>query len=159
MFNNSKTIEQADTQGVFPELKVFEAPFHQKKGVVSIVFPEFTCLCPKTGYPDFAEIGLYYLPKEVCIELKSWKVFLNSFRMVGTFHEEVTDYLFNRVSELLKPEWLLIIGDFFPRGNVDTTVVLESSGTRPSEADFLVPPPFPRCRGFHKLKGGIEEDS
>ncbi|MBD3391857.1 MAG: NADPH-dependent 7-cyano-7-deazaguanine reductase QueF [Chitinivibrionales bacterium] len=114
-------------------------------GIVRIVFPEFTCVCPRTGYPDFATISLVYLPDKACVELKSWKLYLNSFRMLGTFHEAVTAHLFNTAVDLLSPRWALVIGDFLPRGNVDTTVVFETATERPHGADLLIGPLLPRC--------------
>ena len=117
-------------------LIVFTIHIHRQRGY-RIIFPEFTCVCPKTGYPDFAAIGLYYLPDKLCLELKSWKLYLNAFRMVGTFHETVTWHLFETIKKLLEPKWLLVTGDFYPRGNVDTTVVFEY-GNRPDGADLLV---------------------
>lgn len=113
------------------------------------MFPEFTCVCPRTGYPDFARIILCYLPGRLCVELKSWKLYLNSFRMVGAFHEAVTAHLFDTMKGLLAPQWLLMIGDFFPRGNVDTTVVMETPTRRPQGADLLIGPYLrPHCRDF-----------
>jgi len=134
-----------------PKIETFPCPISSEAGknsVVKIIFPEFTCVCPKTGYPDFASIDLYYLPTTKCIELKSWKLYLNSFRMIGTFHETVTDHLFTTVNTLIMPKWLLIVGDFFPRGNVDTTIAIEC-GKRPSSADFVLQKYASHCRNFN----------
>ncbi len=79
-------------------------------GVIRIVFPEFTCVCPKTGYPDFASITICYLPGSLCLELKSLKLYLNAFRMVGTFHETVASHLFTTLTTQLDPRWLLASG-------------------------------------------------
>jgi 7-cyano-7-deazaguanine reductase len=141
MFKDDMT-PLSDTRGkkILPVIDTFPCPFGKgtdRAGVIRIVFPEFTCVCPRTGYPDFASIDLYYVPDKVCIELKSWKLYLNSFRMIGTFHETVTNYLFTTVKQLVRPKWLLLVGDFFPRGNVTTTVVFET-GKRPAAADFCV---------------------
>ncbi|MBD3344101.1 MAG: NADPH-dependent 7-cyano-7-deazaguanine reductase QueF [Chitinivibrionales bacterium] len=146
-------LDKAIAQNLFPPLETFECPFDSHKdrtGVIRIVFPEFTCVCPKTGYPDFGTIGLYYIPDKRCIELKSWKLYLNSFRMIGTFHETVTSFLYSTVNDLLKPSWLLLVGDFFPRGNVDTTVVFESKGERPEAANGLIAQHVPSCRQFDR---------
>jgi 7-cyano-7-deazaguanine reductase len=140
-FDNVIPLDQAVAQGRLPALETFDAPFDSSStgsGVIRIVFPEFTCVCPKTGYPDFASIELYYLPERLCLELKSWKLYLNSFRMIGTFHETVTAHLFQTITSVLKPRWALMVGDFFPRGNVDTTVVFETSTPRPAGADVLI---------------------
>jgi 7-cyano-7-deazaguanine reductase len=158
MFKNSSIVlDEALRKKMLPPLETFPCPINEKKdrdGVIRIVFPEFTCVCPRTGYPDFAVISLLYLPRSRCMELKSWKLYLNSFRMVGAFHETLTAHLFDTVRSLLRPRWLMVIGDFLPRGNVDTTVVLESSGRRPPSADLLITPLLPRCKqAMHTSRG------
>jgi len=94
-------------------LEVFPSP---GKIIVTIEFPEFTCLCPRTGHPDFANITLKYIPGPWCVELKSWKYYLNSFRNEGRFHEEVVKMIEFDAREVLKPSKLTIIGDFNVRG-------------------------------------------
>jgi 7-cyano-7-deazaguanine reductase len=151
MFTNSIPLDEAARKGVLPAIETFPCPFSGGSaggGIIRIVFPEFTCVCPRTGYPDFAGITVCYLPGAACIELKSWKIYLNSFRMVGAFHEAVTSYLFDTLDNILAPQWLIVIGDFFPRGNVDTTVVFESKADRPRGADLLIGQLSPRCRTF-----------
>jgi 7-cyano-7-deazaguanine reductase len=154
MFADSGTpLEPALKRRLLPPLETFPCPFRTaglSGGIIRIVFPEFTCICPRTGYPDFASIDLYYLPGRLCIELKSWKLYLNSFRMIATFHETVTAHLFKTVTSLLRPRWALVVGDFFPRGNVDTTVVFETPGKRPQGADILIRRPEPRCSEFNR---------
>lgn len=150
-FENVQLLDDARAAGKLPSLDTFPAPFdaeREKSGVIRIVFPEFTCVCPKTGYPDFASIAICYQPDKLCIELKSWKLYLNSFRMIGTFHETVTHHLFTTLKEALDPKWLLVVGDFFPRGNVDTKVVFETPTARPAGADLLITPVLPRTRSF-----------
>ncbi len=152
MFKNEMTLlPDALKKKYLPAIETFPNPIAAKTGknsVVKIIFPEFTCVCPKTGYPDFASIDLYYLPTSKCIELKSWKLYLNSFRMIGTFHETVSEHLFTTVHMLIKPKWLLLVGDFFPRGNVNTTIVIEA-GNRPSCADFAVKKYSSHTRDFN----------
>ncbi len=145
-YENVTPLEDALKTGVLPTLETFPCPHDteaQSTGCVRIVFPEFTCVCPKTGYPDFASILLCYLPGKLCLELKSWKLYLNAFRMVGTFHETVSAHLFNTLKTLLTPKWMLLAGDFYPRGNVDTTVLFETDGPRPLGADLLIGPYLP----------------
>jgi 7-cyano-7-deazaguanine reductase len=154
--DRSTPLEKAVAERMLPELEVFAAPYDTTvtdSGIVRIVFPEFTCVCPRTGYPDFATISLYYLPTKLCLELKSWKLYLSSFRMVGTFHETVTAHIFNTVCGKLDPRWALLVGDFLPRGNVDTTVIFETKGPRPREADFLVGGLPPRCKATEGSTG------
>lgn len=150
-FQNVTLLEDAIKANQLPALETFSCPFDSpstQSGIIRIVFPEFTCVCPKTGYPDFATIAIYYLPGKTCVELKSWKMYLNSFRMIGTFHETVTHHLFEELKRVLQPKWLLVVGDFFPRGNVDTTVVFETPVARPAGADLLIMPLKPHCREF-----------
>ncbi len=147
-YKNVLPLEEAIEKGEMEELEFFDTPFDSeetKSGVIRIVFPEFTCVCPKTGYPDFANIKLYYLPNKKCVELKSWKLYLNSFRMVGTFHETVTHHIFEKLKNELDPKWMMVIGDFLPRGNVDTTVVFETNSPRPAGADVLIGKVDPYC--------------
>jgi 7-cyano-7-deazaguanine reductase len=150
MEKNIILLEEAIKKGL--RLETFPCPFDAKtakSGVIRIVFPEFTCVCPRTGYPDFAKITLCYLPNKLCLELKSWKLYLNAFRMTGAFHEAITAHLFDTLNRTLAPQWLLVVGDFFPRGNVDTTVVFETPGKkRPVGADLLIEQPLPQCRSF-----------
>lgn len=145
----SISLDDALSQNRLPEIETFPCPYDTSEnsgGIVRIVFPEFTCVCPKTGYPDFAAIILLYLPDKLCVELKSWKLYLNAFRMVGTFHETVTSHLFETVRSKLKPRWAVVVGDFLPRGNVDTTVLFETPTTRPRGADVLFSPITHRAR-------------
>lgn len=138
---NMTLLDDAIKKGVLPKPDTIPSPYDTSSinsGIIRIIFPEFTCVCPKTGYPDFASIELYYLPDKLCVELKSWKLYLNSFRMIGTFHETVTAHLFNTINDLLKPRWALIIGNFFPRGNVDTTIIFETDTPRPRGTDLLI---------------------
>ncbi len=154
MLTNAITLlEDAINQGLLPLIETFPCPNRsewQDNGVIRIIFPEFTCMCPKTGYPDFASINLYYLPDKLCLELKSWKLYLNAFRMIGTFHETVTSFLFSEIKKALSPKWALLAGDFFPRGNVNTTVVFETSTPRPRGAETLLRDYAPHCRGFSR---------
>jgi 7-cyano-7-deazaguanine reductase len=84
--------------------------------------PEFTCVCPRTGQPDFATIRIEYVPDQVCVELKSLKLYLWSFRDVGAFHEKVTNDLCDALVALLRPRRLSVVGDFRVRGGITTRV-------------------------------------
>ena len=85
--------------------------------------PEFTCVCPKTGQPDFATIRIRYLPAESCIELKSLKVYLWSFRDVGAFHEAVTNRILDDLVGACSPRFMEVEGDFMVRGGIHTVIV------------------------------------
>ncbi len=153
MDKNIILLDEAIKKGVFPGLETFPCPYAAKtvkSGVIRIVYPEFTCVCPRTGYPDFAKIIMCYLPDTLCLELKSWKLYLNAFRMIGAFHEAVTAHLFDTLKLTLSPQWLLVAGDFFPRGNVDTAVLFEMPVKRPAGADCIIEPLLPKCRSFHE---------
>ena len=149
---NMILLKDALKKNMLGRIETFPCAFGKSakdNSVIRIIFPEFTCVCPRTGYPDFASIDLYYLPDKRCIELKSWKLYLVSFRMIGTFHEPLTAHLFHTVTKLLKPRWLLLVGDFFPRGNVNTTIIFEF-GNRPAAAALLLKKYKSHARGFTK---------
>ncbi|MDR0304739.1 MAG: hypothetical protein LBH98_08255, partial [Chitinispirillales bacterium] len=92
-------------------------------------------------------IEIYYLPDKKCVELKSWKLYLNSFRNIGTFHERAINFIFAELTRNLSPRWLRVVGNFFPRGNVNTTVVVESPTSRPACAESV----------FENLKSHVRE--
>jgi 7-cyano-7-deazaguanine reductase len=87
--------------------------------------PEFTCLCPKTGQPDFATIRIRYIPDQLCIELKSLKLYLWSYRQEGAFHEAVTNQILDDLVDAIRPRYLRVEGDFMVRGGIHTVVVAE----------------------------------
>ena len=93
--------------------------------VVTITLPEFTCLCPISGYPDFAKIFVRYIPDQSIVELKSLKLYINRFRDESHFHEAVINKILDDLVACIDPRWMEIIGDFNPRGNVHTTVKVE----------------------------------
>lgn len=84
--------------------------------------PEFTCICPVSGFPDFATITIKYIPKDWCVELKSLKLYFNQFRDQGIFHEDVSNRILDDLVELLDPWEMEVIGDFAVRGNIKTIV-------------------------------------
>jgi 7-cyano-7-deazaguanine reductase len=88
--------------------------------------PEFTCLCPKTGQPDFATIELDYIPDRKCVELKSLKLYMWSFRDEGAFHEAVTNRILDDLAAATKPRYMRLTARFYVRGGVFTTVVAET---------------------------------
>ena len=104
------------------ELEVFPNPEPRRNYTVEMECPEFTCLCPKTGQPDFATIHIRYIPDELCIELKSLKLYLWSYRDEGAFHEALINKILDDVSSACNPRFMEIIGDFYVRGGIHTTV-------------------------------------
>ncbi len=103
---------------------------------VTITMPEFTCLCPRTGYPDFAQVLITYQPGDFIIELKSFKLWLNSFRDAHHYHEELCALVFETLSNLLKPQWLEVCLDYSRRGNVKTRVFRRSGPPPETYADL-----------------------
>ena len=100
----------------------FDNPEKKNEYIIKIKVPEFTCLCPKTGQPDFATLYIKYVPNELCIELKSLKLYVTSFRQVGTFHEAVTNQICNDLSKIIAPYYLKVRAKFNVRGGIYTTV-------------------------------------
>lgn len=115
----TKTIKKA-------KLEVWDNPNPEKDYEINIAFPEFTCLCPRSGYPDFATIRINYIPDKKIIELKALKLYLNSFRDVHISHEEITNRIYSELKKALKPRFLEVVGDFNPRGNVKTVIRVAS---------------------------------
>jgi 7-cyano-7-deazaguanine reductase len=114
------------------ELETFPNPRPGRAFVIAIDCPEFTCLCPKTGQPDFATIRIRYVPGEKCIELKSLKLYFWSFRDEGAFHEAVTHRILDDLVAALAPVWLRVEGDFHVRGGLKTRVFARH-GTLPAD--------------------------
>lgn len=104
------------------DLDIFQNPNPERDYTIEISSPEFTCLCPVTGQPDFAEITLRYIPDQYCVELKSFKLYLWSFRNEGAFHEAVTNQILDEVVGKIAPREATVIGKFNVRGGLYTTV-------------------------------------
>jgi len=107
------------------DLETFPNPAPENDYTIRIRIPEFTCLCPKTGQPDFADILLEYVPQERCIELKSLKLYMWSFRDEGAFHEAVTNRILGDLRDRLAPRFIRVTANFNVRGGIYTTVVAE----------------------------------
>jgi len=108
-------------------LEVFPNPHPERDYEINMECPEFTCLCPKTGQPDFAEIDILYTPDRKCIELKSLKLYMWSYRNEGAFHEAVVNKILDDLVSACKPRWMQVVGDFNVRGGIHTTVRVEYS--------------------------------
>ncbi|HEY8378077.1 MAG TPA: preQ(1) synthase [Nannocystis sp.] len=104
------------------ELATFANPRPGRDYEIRFECPEFTCLCPMTGQPDFATLRIRYCPRERCVELKSLKLYLWSFRDTGAFHEDVTNRILDDLVAALDPVWLEVEGDFYVRGGIHTVV-------------------------------------
>ena len=104
------------------DLETFENPAPGRDYEIRFEAPEFTCLCPRSGQPDFATIRIRYVPDQRCVELKSLKLYLWSFRDEGHFHEAVTNRILDDLVALLAPRKMTVEGDFFVRGGIHTVV-------------------------------------
>ena len=107
------------------ELEVFPNPKPSRDYTIHIETPEFTCLCPKTGQPDFATLKLEYIPDAFCVELKSWKIYLWSYRNEDGFHEDLTNRILDDLVKTLNPRYIQLIADFNVRGGIYTTITVE----------------------------------
>lgn len=105
--------------------------------------PEFTCVCPRSGFPDFATIYIRYIPDQKCVELKSLKLYINGFRDQKVFHEDVTNVILNDLVGLLDPWYIEVVGDFNVRGNIHTKISAKhGKGHYSDEAKKLKPASF-----------------
>jgi 7-cyano-7-deazaguanine reductase len=109
-------------------LDFFPNPNPERNYEVRFECPEFTCVCPKTGQPDFATIRISYTPDARCVELKSLKLYLWSFREEGHFHEAVTNRILDDLVRLVSPRQMTVEGDFYVRGGIKTVVVARHPG-------------------------------
>ena len=104
------------------QLERFENRTKFRKYTVEFSCPEFTCLCPKSGFPDFATIQIKYVPDQWCIELKSLKLYINKYRDMNVFHEDVVNIIMDDMVKLLDPHEIEVVGDFNVRGNIKTII-------------------------------------
>lgn len=107
------------------QLETFANPQPGRDFTIRIDIPEFTCLCPKTGQPDFAVIHIEYVPAALCIELKALKLYMWTFRERGAFHEAVTNEILDHLVQAITPNFMRIRAEFNVRGGIYTTVIVE----------------------------------
>jgi 7-cyano-7-deazaguanine reductase len=107
------------------DLETFDNPQPERDYTIRIRIPEFTCLCPKTGQPDFAEMTLEYVPDRLCVELKALKMYIWSFRDQGAFHEAATNEILGDLVAAIQPRFMRLSAEFNVRGGIYTTVVAE----------------------------------
>lgn len=105
-----------------PALEAWENQYADRDFTIRIDIPEFTCVCPRTGLPDFARLTVEYVPDRLCVELKSLKMYLLAFRDVGIFHEHVVNRVRDDLIEAIRPRSIEVRGDFGTRGGINTTV-------------------------------------
>jgi len=100
---------------------------HERAYLIKMTLPEFSCLCPRSGYPDYATIYLEYTPDKWVVELKAIKLYINSFRERHISHENTANEIYGVLEEKLKPKYMKIVADFNPRGNVHTVIEIDST--------------------------------
>ena len=110
-------------------LETFDNPYPERDYHIHMEVPEFTCLCPKTGQPDFATLILDYIPDRKCVELKSLKMYMWSYRNEGAFHEAVTNHILNDLAAATEPRFMRLTAKFYVRGGIFTNVVAEHRKT------------------------------
>jgi len=108
-----------------PRIEIWKNQYPDKSYTICLDIPEFTCICPKTGLPDFATIRIEYSPDKYCIELKSFKLYTIFYRNLGIFHEHVVNKILEDFVRACQPRWVKITGVFNPRGGITTTVMRE----------------------------------
>ena len=129
MVKKTNSLKRGQKEILESRLTPVENQYPDRDYEVSITLPEFTCLCPISGYPDFATIHVKYIPDKYIIELKSIKLYINKFRDQSIFHEESVNRILDDLVEAIQPRWMEITGDFNPRGNVHTVVKVEYKKT------------------------------
>ena len=123
-------------------LQAFDNRTPERDYTIQFTIPEFTCVCPLSGFPDFATLHVRYVPGPRCVELKSLKLYVYSFRDRGVFHEDVVNIVLNDLVALLAPRWCEVVGDFNVRGNVKTVVRAAHRDPQwQGEPDAWWPPP------------------
>lgn len=108
-----------------PEFELFENPHPERDYIITITCPEFTSVCPRTGQPDFGKIVIDYCPDKLCVELKSLKVYMQSYRNKGIFYEALTNDILDDLSKACQPRRMKVTACFTPRGGITTQVVAE----------------------------------
>ena len=118
------------TKPASKSLETFPNPEPRRVYTIAFTCPEFTCLCPRTGQPDFATIMIRYVPEASCVELKSLKLYLWSFRDEGHFHEAVTNRILDDLVKAVRPRRMEVVGDFLVRGGIHTVVTATHEARR-----------------------------
>ena len=121
-------------------LETFANPAPERDYTIRMTIPEFSCLCPKTGQPDFATLNLEYVPHEFCVELKSLKLYIWSFRSRGAFHEAVTNEILDALVAATAPRYMRLSAQFNVRGGIYTVVAAEHRQSGWSGASPISPP-------------------
>lgn len=113
-----------------PRIEAWKNQYSDKEYAITLDIPEFTCICPKTGLPDFADLKIEYSPNKYCVELKSFKLYLLFYRNLGIFHEHLVNRVLDDFVAACQPRWVKINGIFNPRGGITTSVRAEWPGSK-----------------------------
>ena len=113
-----------------PEIEVWKNQYPDREYTIELEIPEFTCICPKTGLPDFAILKVTYIPHKVCLELKSLKMYTFFYRNVGIFHEHFVNKILDDIVKACQPRWAKVEATVNPRGGIQTTVMAEYKSKR-----------------------------
>ena len=119
-------------------LDTFDNPNIKDDYLINMDIPEFTCLCPLTGQPDFARFEINYIPDKKCVELKSLKLYMASYRDIGAFHEDNTNQVLRDISTLIKPRFISIVGYWKVRGGITTTITCKYIKKGWKDSKFLI---------------------
>jgi len=130
--------EHARSIGETPPLDAWPNQFRQRDYVLKIVVPEFTCVCPKTGQPDFGTVTIEYIPDETCVELKSLKLYMQAYREMGIFHENIANKVLDDFVTACSPRKARVTMRFNPRGGIYTTVTAEYPYSDPGTGELPV---------------------
>lgn len=136
MSDSSYTAAHAKSDWETPALEVFPNQRTERDYRIEISIPEFTSMCPKTGQPDFGTITITYIPDALCIELKSLKMYAQSFRNMGIFYENVTNRILEDIVAACQPRKCVVLAEFTPRGGISTSVRVEYPYPAPGEGEI-----------------------
>jgi 7-cyano-7-deazaguanine reductase len=123
--SNYEGLQENIRRLITPSIEVWQNKYPDKEYIVNLEVCEFTCICPKTGLPDFATIKIEYSPDKLCVELKSFKMYTIFYRNLGIFHEHVINKMLEDLVKACKPRWLKVTGEFNVRGGIRTVVTAE----------------------------------
>ena len=118
-------------------LDTFDNPQIKEDYLIDMKVPEFTCLCPLTSQPDFAEFAIDYIPNKLCVELKSLKLYMGSFRNEGAFHEDVTNTILKDLSDLIKPRYMCVIGYWKVRAYIIKIIIFAALQVEKEERIYI----------------------
>jgi len=123
--NDYEDLQDAIRSLKMPDIEVWQNKYADRDYTIFLDVPECTCICPKTGLPDFIKIKISYIPQATCLELKSLKLYIVAYRDVGIFHEHLVNKILDDILRACKPKWVKIEGIVSPRGGIQTTVTTE----------------------------------